>query len=75
MRRDEREKERGSMKVGESCKEDSLFSLSEIQFNQIHLCAGRQLFLGGDLSRVLVRGLCLKCRGNYHFLPITVPGM
>lgn len=56
-----REREGESIKEGGSCKEDSLFSLSEIQFNRRHLCAGKQLFLGGDLSRVLVRGLCLKC--------------
>lgn len=51
------------------------FSFSEIQFNQRHLCKGGQLFLGGDLSRVLVRGPVFEVPENYHFLPITVPGM
>lgn len=32
------------------------FSFSEIQFNQRHLCEGRQLFLGVDLSVVSVKG-------------------
>lgn len=66
-RKREREREEGEAGLA--------FSFSEIQFNQRHLCKGGQLFLRGDLGRVLVRGLCLKCRVNYHFLPITVPGM
>lgn len=64
------------MKEGRALRRTHAFSLSEIQFNQRHLCAGsRAAFPWRRLKQSLSYGAVFEVQGNYHFLPITVPAM
>lgn len=68
----------GGRESVEKVKQDPLLSFFEIQFNQRHLCKGREAFPLSRLKQSLSwwvggRGVVFEVRGNYHFLPITVP--